>query len=190
MQSPGIYTQTLHYVLWDGGFKFRRPTVKQPSQKPPTPLPPHPHTHTQLQERAQQFRKEWPIHKPVTVSEFWLKPRLSRQHIEAEIAPSIIYAHPSCFTRGVCLKKVLGYFHLLVTCSRQRIHHFLAAKNTYACINLWHNSHSVIFVYNSRLTVSNTGFYASKYWQATSNALKQKYKKQRAVNTSQIRRDT
>lgn len=28
VKSPGIYTQALHYVLWDRGLKFRRPTVK------------------------------------------------------------------------------------------------------------------------------------------------------------------
>lgn len=34
VQSPGIYAQALHYVLWDGGLRFRRPIVKHPSQGP------------------------------------------------------------------------------------------------------------------------------------------------------------
>lgn len=44
VQSPGIYTHTLHYVLLDGGFKFRRPTVKAKSMALgiAVPLPPHP----------------------------------------------------------------------------------------------------------------------------------------------------
>lgn len=134
MQSPGIYTQTLHYVLWDGGFTFRRPTVKHPSQGPwgfPPPL-----LWSRKEHNNFGKRKERSIHKPVTGSELRLKPKFSPQHREAEMDPSIFYAHPSCFSRGVYLKKELGYFHLLFMCSRPWIHHSLAAKNTYAGINL------------------------------------------------------
>lgn len=34
MKNPGIYARALHYVLWDRGLRFRRPTVKHPSQGP------------------------------------------------------------------------------------------------------------------------------------------------------------
>ena len=123
VQSPGIYAQALHYVLWDGGLRFRRPTVKHPSQGPwglalswntagrgsegkrksgPSINLPQQEVLTQEDRERQRPRENrWPI----SLTRNFISPKTHWGQNGPNIHV-VKFAHPSCFSFGSIL--ILG----------------------------------------------------------------------------------